>query len=154
MPGHNPKPTPARDTLTQPEPATTPLQIPVNCHEQHWGPPAPQELPQPPPTQHKAEEEEDMTQVHLRVTRGTGLNLSGHIESLPIEWLLDTGCSTTFPSSNRYRTLPAVCPELNTYEGCLLSADDSTINILGPRSDNMTHRNWTLAHGAPGIYPQ
>ena len=41
----------------------------------------------------------------MRVTKSMGLYISGLVEGLPNEWLVDTGCSTTILSSNQYRTM-------------------------------------------------
>lgn len=83
----------------------------------------------------------------VRVTRESGFFTDGRIENTHIEWLIDTGCTPTIIASRVYNRLSADNrPELKEYRGILLSADDSTIKVLGRAEMNVQIGRKVMRH--------
>ena len=77
------------------------------------------------------EEDEKDTQL-LRVTRESGIYTPGKVETLPVDWLVDTGCTTTIVSARVFNALhPEDRPNLQTFDGKLTSVDGSDVKVLG-----------------------
>ena len=75
---------------------------------------------------------------HIRVTKDSGLFTNEKIENRNVEWLVDTGCTTTLLSKKIFERMhPDEQPELSPYRGTLISADGSTIKVLGQAEFNV-----------------
>ena len=66
----------------------------------------------------------------VRATRDSGFFADGRTEDCICEWLIDTGCR----------------PQLDEYEGTLLSADDSPIKVHGWAEMNIKKGNKLMRH--------
>ena len=54
------------------------------------------------------------------------------MEDTPVHWLIDTGCTTTILSVNKYLAIPEdQRPELYEVDTVLVTADDTPLKILG-----------------------
>ena len=68
----------------------------------------------------------------MRITRGAEIFLQGHLGDTPVDWLVDTGCTTTILSHAKYQELsPDIRPALQYYPAALLTADDSPLRVYG-----------------------
>ena len=67
-----------------------------------------------------------------------GFFTDGYLEEVPVHWLIDTGCSVTILSIKKYLEIPEdKRPELYEYDGVLVSADDSPLNVYGQTTCNI-----------------
>ena len=150
-PGHTPATNPARVIPPHLAACTLP---PSKLPWEALGLYVPQKLPQPPPTSPNKAEEKDNTVPAPHTQEGHKEH--GALSKLPcgespVELLVDTGCSTTILSSNRYRTmLAAQWPELTPYEGCLLSANNSPIDVLSRAVLNVHLEGWDVCQHQQG----
>ena len=87
---------------------------------------------------------------HIQVRaagRDTGMFLRGMVSGTQVEWLVDTGCSTTILSSRKYdEASPADRPALQPYVGTLLSADNTPILVRGCASVRLQLHGRRLQH--------
>lgn len=61
-----------------------------------------------------------------------GFFVKGKAEGKTVDWLVDTGCTTTIISTRVFDHLdPEERPDLTPYPGCLMSADESPIQVRG-----------------------
>ena len=66
------------------------------------------------------------------MTKDSGIFIQGTAETLPIEWLVDTGCTTTIVSSCVFDALhPDERPRILNYNGELTSVDGSPVKVRG-----------------------
>ena len=64
--------------------------------------------------------------------------MSGRAETVPVEWLVDTGCTTTVLAERVFNQIPEdERPDLMEYPRVLLSADDTPIKVIGQADLNI-----------------
>ena len=64
--------------------------------------------------------------------------IAGKAETLPIEWLVDTGCTITILNIRSFNALhPDEQPQLSHYPGSLISVDGSSIEVQGQAMMNI-----------------
>ncbi len=94
-----------------------------------------------------AHDARDATEQHIKLVRGHGFYASGRAEDQRVDWLVDTGCSTTILSSRIFNAIPSSDkPIVQQYNKTLLSADDSPIAVTGRALVNITIGNKTNRH--------
>ena len=77
-------------------------------------------------------EDEAEMKHKLRVTKDSGIFIQGKVETMPIEWLVDTGCTTTIISAKIFDAIqPDEQPRVLQYDGELTSVDGSTVTVKG-----------------------
>ena len=85
--------------------------------------------------------------VRVRLTGNTGLYIQGTVHQVPLEWLVDTGCSTTLLSSRKYAEIPQLQqPVLRPYNSELLSADNTPISVRGLTTLTMRIGDQDIVH--------
>ena len=68
----------------------------------------------------------------MKISKENAFYIPGQVEQKSLEWLIDTGCTTTIVSSRLYNSMKLdERPELTPCSRVLLSADDSSIGVLG-----------------------
>ena len=73
--------------------------------------------------------------------------IPGTVEGVAVEWLVDTGCSTTILSTKKFMEIqPAARPELSPYVGTLLSADDTPLQVYGRAEVNLHLQGKDVRH--------
>ena len=73
--------------------------------------------------------------------------LFGVVAGQPVEWLVDTGCSTTILASHKWDQLhPQDRPALRPYAGTLLSADSTPIQVRGCAQLTLSLQGRLLQH--------
>ena len=98
------------------------------------------------PEEKLAEEKGEGTH-HLRVTKDNGIYIPGKVETLPVEWLVDTGCTTTIVGSKIYNALSTEDqPTLEEFEGELTSVDGSLVKVLGRATFNIQIGTKSVRH--------
>ena len=74
----------------------------------------------------------DKTQMEVRVTKDSGLFVKGRIQDVGVEWLVDTGCTSTIVSVRKFYEIPEdQQPKVEPYRRVLTSADGSVIGVHG-----------------------
>ena len=74
----------------------------------------------------------------MRVGKDSGIFVTGKAETLPIEWLVDTGCTTTVLNVRTFQALhPDEQPQLSCFPGELISVDGSPIDVQGSAMMNI-----------------
>ena len=84
---------------------------------------------------------------HTRVTKDSGMFVRGTIEGQPLEWLVDTGCTCTIVAGGVFSNIPETeRPKLEPYGGQLVSADGSSLHVLGVARVNVQFGEQQMRH--------
>ena len=85
----------------------------------------------------------------IRTLKGAGLYVGGQVETAPVDWIVDTGCTVTLVSRSVFDKLhPDDRPELFLHSRELVSADGSPLKTLGEAQFNISVGSKTVVHRA------
>ena len=83
----------------------------------------------------------------MRIVKGDGFYIHGQVENINVDWLVDTGCTITILSKERFLALKEEDrPTLVPYSRELRSVDDSAIEVLGATIFNVGIGNKWFQH--------
>ena len=86
---------------------------------------------------------------HLRAGQESGIFIKGKVETMPIEWLVDTGCTITIVNTRLFDAIhPDEQPRLIPYHGKLTSVDGSSVKVKGQALMNIQIGTKLLQHTA------